>query len=567
MIISGLQTGNTRWLARHLQNSVDNEDIELAEITGTVATDIDGALVEMDALCAGTRAKEGVYAVFINPPKPLTREQFMRAIALIEERLGLTGQPRIILFHIKNGRHHCHAVWSRIDLEQMKAIHLSHDRQKLRKCAQALGAEFGFDLPPGLKEDRGAERFEDPERKTRPTRAEKAQAKTSGITPEERRAAITASWHAADSAESFINSLEEQGYLLAKGDSRAFVVVDIACDVHSLARQIDGAKTKDVNRKLSGVDLTRLPSVEKAKLLMLQRAAALQDAVREKAKKDVAADAHRAALYAAQRHRKLQLDLRWQQMKIRHMHERKVLLGYFMAENRRHLARRQWQAIGLALYLRKLAVLREIIRYYKNSQRKQELRMETFHREVKAALQLRHQHEAADLQRRYDALRRLDRHEARAFDQIQHARLLSQYTHTGPLWTARNDWDVSGSMNQALSAIVEQRRTGHKPRSKHEDLRYARDYRQRSIENGLSERLQRTLGYMQENGIEICEQYGHISKWLPLQRQYGSRSPDEVLAEFKANSQDVTGRFQSTLRARTSSHHGPKPSRPPSRPS
>jgi hypothetical protein len=61
----------------------------------------------------------------------------MRAIALIAERLGLAGQPRIVLFHVKNGRHHCHVVWSRIDLERMKAIHLSHDRQKLRKMRAA----------------------------------------------------------------------------------------------------------------------------------------------------------------------------------------------------------------------------------------------------------------------------------------------------------------------------------------------------------------------------------------------------------------------------------------------
>jgi hypothetical protein len=93
MSISGLQTGNTPWLARHLQNTADNETIELAEVSGTVATDIDGALTEMDALCAGTRAKEGVYAAFINPPRPLARAQFMRVLELMEERLGLSGQP------------------------------------------------------------------------------------------------------------------------------------------------------------------------------------------------------------------------------------------------------------------------------------------------------------------------------------------------------------------------------------------------------------------------------------------------------------------------------------------
>lgn len=88
MIIGGLQTGNTRWLAAHLQNAVDNEQIDLAEFRGTIATDIDGALAEFDAITSGTRATEGVYAAFINPPEPLTREQYMRALALIEERLG-----------------------------------------------------------------------------------------------------------------------------------------------------------------------------------------------------------------------------------------------------------------------------------------------------------------------------------------------------------------------------------------------------------------------------------------------------------------------------------------------
>ncbi len=97
MIIGGLQTGNTRWLAAHLQNAADNETIEIAELSGTIARDVDGALVEFDAYTKGTRATEGVYAAFINPPRPLTRAQYMQAITVIEDRLGLSGQPRIIV--------------------------------------------------------------------------------------------------------------------------------------------------------------------------------------------------------------------------------------------------------------------------------------------------------------------------------------------------------------------------------------------------------------------------------------------------------------------------------------
>ena len=95
MIISGIQTGRTRWLAAHLQNAADNEAVEVAEVTGTVATDIDGALAEFDAYAAGTRATEGVYAAFINPPVPLSRAQYMRAIALIEQRLSEIWRHRL----------------------------------------------------------------------------------------------------------------------------------------------------------------------------------------------------------------------------------------------------------------------------------------------------------------------------------------------------------------------------------------------------------------------------------------------------------------------------------------
>lgn len=408
MIISGLQTGNTRWLAAHLQNAADNEHIELAEITGTVAQDIDGALAEFDAYTAGTRAREGVYAAFINPPEPLSREQFMRALEVIEQRLGLSGQPRIVLFHIKEGRHHCHVVWSRIDLGRMKAIQLSHDRQKLRRCAQELAAEFGLTLPPGLAEDRGAERFE---RLRSPSKAEKAMAEISGLAIEDRRETITACYRQADSAQAFVNALEAAGFMLARGDKRAFVVVDVAGDVHSLARQIDGAKTKDVKAKLAGFDLSQLPPVVRAKAMMAQRAQAQQDAAQAKAKRLDAARAAAERLKFAQDRRRARLDLLWQKMKIRQMHEWKVLLAHIKAEEEFRL-RRHWTQIGLAQYLRKIAVIRQLLEYY---EKKRKRSLEEYHQQLKESLRRRHENEARELRRRYEALMRLERREEQSF--------------------------------------------------------------------------------------------------------------------------------------------------------
>ena len=37
----------------------------------------------------------------------------MDYIARTEQALGLADQPRAVVFHVKEGREHCHVVWSR----------------------------------------------------------------------------------------------------------------------------------------------------------------------------------------------------------------------------------------------------------------------------------------------------------------------------------------------------------------------------------------------------------------------------------------------------------------------
>lgn len=421
MIISGIQTGNTRWLAAHLQNAADNELIDLAEVSGTVATDIDGALAEFDAVAAGTRATEGVYAAFINPPVPLTREQYLRAVDHIAEVLGLTGQPRIVLFHIKKGREHCHVVWSRIDGLRMRAIHLSHDRQKLRRCARELAAEFGTDLPPGLAEDRGYERFL---QRHEPSRAEKAMESATGLSREERIAAVTDCYFKSDTPEAFMNALEAAGFMLAQGDRRAFVVVDTAGEVHSLARQIDGARTADVKKKLEGLNTSLLPSAERARVLMQQRAVAQAEVQKAHAEKESKAEAEWKRVSKIQAKRRTELDLRWQAMKVRQMHEWKVLLAHIKAKEDKRLARRHWLAAGLAAYLRKIIFIRDLVAYYEKKEKRSH---EEQHARLKEAVKRRHENEAAELQRLYDALTRLVRRESFSFAQRNAGTTMASY--------------------------------------------------------------------------------------------------------------------------------------------
>jgi hypothetical protein len=283
MILKGSQRGGGADLALHLMNAFDNERIEVGQVRGTVADDLHGAFGEYEAIAAGTRCKKPLYSLSINPPTPLSREQYLAAVDRIEKGLGLAGQPRAIVFHVKNGREHCHVVWSRVHARTMKAVHISHDRMKLRALSRQLAQEFGLKLPEGLEKDRGAERGQ----KAEMSLAEKRQAEKTGITPDRRRAEITKVYRASDSAEAFRAALAQKGYTLAKGDQRGFVVVDRYGDVHSLARQIEGVKTRELKAKLAPL-AEQLPTVDQARVLIRDRRKAADDTIRARVKQRVA---------------------------------------------------------------------------------------------------------------------------------------------------------------------------------------------------------------------------------------------------------------------------------------
>ncbi|WP_318886369.1 relaxase/mobilization nuclease domain-containing protein [Sinorhizobium meliloti] len=284
MILKGNQRGNGADLAIHLVNSFDNESIEVAQVYGAVADDLLGAFAEFEAVSLGTRAREYLYSLSISPPSPLTRAQYFEAIGMIEERLGLAGQPRAVVFHVKPdergiSREHCHVVWSRTDIEKMRAVHMAHDRRKLMDMAVALSHKFGLKMPPGLKAWEDKQKHE--KEKLEVTLAEKAQAEATGITPEQRRAEITAAYEQSDTAEAFSAALEQKGYVLARGDKRGFVVVDKSGDVHSLARYIKGHKASAIKDRLAALRPEQLPGVDEAKEQVRQRAQALDERQRE----------------------------------------------------------------------------------------------------------------------------------------------------------------------------------------------------------------------------------------------------------------------------------------------
>lgn len=415
MILKGNQRAGAADLATHLSNEYDNARIEIAQVRGTVADDLHGAFAEIEAIASGTRCKEPLYSLAINPSAPLSRDQYMAAIDHIEGKLGLAGQPRAVIFHVKNGREHCHVVWSRIDLDSMKAVPLSHDRMKLRTCARELAHAYGLTLPAGLAEDRGDARFE----KTRDVSfAEKAMAETSGITPEQRRTVITGLFRASDSAEAFRAGLERAGYVLAQGERRAYVVVDRAGHVHALARQIDGARTKDVKARLAALPAEVLPTVETAQAQQKARQQAVDERLREKARQRGARSASDLKAKQETRRRRA-IDAKRQQLAMLHASERLSLHAAHKAEQDRLFNVIAGKVFAL---FERVPALRSVIAHLRLNPA---INTAERHRLENEALDRRHEREDRAIDRRAAALDKIEARERRGLirDLVKQARV------------------------------------------------------------------------------------------------------------------------------------------------
>ena len=162
MIPKASQRGLGQDLATHLQNAYDNEYVEIAEVRGAVARDLHGAFAEWEVCAhAMTGCRNYLYSLSVNPDpsqRALSRAEYYDYLDRVETKLNLSGQPRAVVFHIKDGREHCHVVWSRIDAEQGKAVHQPFDRQKLMMVTRQFAREHGIRLPDGMVPDAGRER-------------------------------------------------------------------------------------------------------------------------------------------------------------------------------------------------------------------------------------------------------------------------------------------------------------------------------------------------------------------------------------------------------------------------
>lgn len=504
MILKGNQRGDGTDLAIHLMNGFDNESIEIAEVYGTVAGDLYGAFAEFEAVSRGTKASEYLYSLSIDPPKPLTREQYYDAIQAIETRLGLTDQPRAVIFHVKNGREHCHVVWSRIDIENMRAIHLSYDHSRLMDLSCELARKFGFDLPQGLKDWEARQRQE--KEKLEPTLAEKAQAEVTGIAPEQRRAEITAAYEASDNADAFRTALEEKGYVLAKGDKRGFVVVDKFGDVHSLTRYISGHKAGAIKKKLAPLTPEQLPSVDEAKEVVRQRMQAQEDRQREREeqKQEQKDDLERERLdvlrrkkesEVAERARARNLELRQaeQEMLTRQQQERLALHAAQGSESRGVLFRVRR---AVAELIRRTPGLRSVLGHI---QRLTHLDPRDRHRMENDALARRHAREKLEMERLRRMNARVETRERQSLEKFM--RKAQRLEEAARLERERAAKQARGVDNKAMQDF-------------HDAARDLGLWKHKEFKEGeLTERFNDAAEFVEGAGKSDSDEDGHIPDW------------------------------------------------------
>lgn len=446
MIPFGSQRALGQDLATHLLNAQDNERLEVEQVRGAIARDLHGAFAEWEAQAHTlTRCTNYLYSLSINPDQRqgrLTREQYLEYIDRTEQRLGLSGQPRAVVFHVKKDRQgtpreHCHVIWSRIDVERGKARHVAFDHEKLMTVTREFARDHGLKLPDGYHRDKGADR---PKKSRQMSYYDKKQEDLGGLSLEQHKAQVTAAWARRDTPRAFVRALEDMGYILSTGN-RDYVLVDRYGHMNSLPKLIEDKKVriKQVREFLAKeFPKDSLPSVDEARALAAGHRAAMdlfqtyeqrqaQEARRKESREalqrkqqDRRAPLGRETKALADRQRRIGQELATRQKDARAM----LRHGYLQETKRIRLDRAAHRPQGLAAFIGRVTgveLITKKIQQYRDKNRydaflAQKRELFERHQLETSALARRMELETLTIQRRMRALELVEQRELRSLE-------------------------------------------------------------------------------------------------------------------------------------------------------
>jgi len=281
MILKASERGHARALSLHLTNAEQNEHVEVHEIRGLASSNIHTAFQEIDAASKGTQCKKPFFHVQLSPPAnaDISITQFEQAVEAVEKKMGLTGHPRAVVFHEKEGRRHAHAVWSRLHIKEVSRINretgergteyklvarqMSNFKRKLNELSKALYYEHGLEPPRGFID----RKQRDPNNYDRNIWMQAGRLKED---PRNLKAIIRTCLTHSASRKEFETKLKDHGMYLAQGarerkgkSSPTYLVVHHTGEPMSLTRYTD-MKGKEIAARIGEVkDLPTLTQVQR----------------------------------------------------------------------------------------------------------------------------------------------------------------------------------------------------------------------------------------------------------------------------------------------------------------
>lgn len=233
---------------------------------------------------------------------------------------------------------------------------------------------------------------------------------------------ITKAWRESSDALTFVKALEAGGYYLARGDKRSYVVVDLYGEVHSLSRQIDGVKAKELKARLADHPPDKLLDVATVQDRARQQRQALllkvtqQQRAREgpAAGTPATAKERREALQQAQGIRRANLESKRQQLAERHNIERKALADMHSARSAAVARDRALQhPTGVLAFLARVTGF-DVLTAFRHV--REDLRKTVEQHLQTAALARRHRREMQNFKQQERSLVSLDKRERRSLE-------------------------------------------------------------------------------------------------------------------------------------------------------
>jgi hypothetical protein len=263
-------------LADYLLRGDPGERAELLDMRGFATGDLHQAFADIELMKEATRADAALFHVQIRGAdgegKKLTREQWLEIADGCDLALGreMTQQGRAASLHIdeQTGDMHMHLAYDLIrqaDDGRLLVQKLGLYETKLQLYTREIEQKYGLQI---LSNERnpGARRAD---------RNELEESRRLGTDIHEIRTAIMQGFHGSDNGRSFQAAMQEQGFEVAAGDRRnCFVVIDQEGGQHALNKKLTGMTLKEIDARLGDLDRAQLPSVDQAKRMQHDRAAA-----------------------------------------------------------------------------------------------------------------------------------------------------------------------------------------------------------------------------------------------------------------------------------------------------